>query len=193
MNLNPTFRNSAGAVIPAAPAFSFSEIRNAEKTDITFYSTMQTTSSRLASLDILRGLTLFLLVFFQPVLWALLSPVDADWSRAVLYHFDHEVWEGFRFWDLVMPLFLFMSGASMPFSFGKMLREGGKMAVVRKVIRRFFILFLLGMVVQGNLLGFDLAHIYIYTNTLQAIAAGYLLTALVMLFSLGFFPPSPLA
>lgn len=143
---------------------------------------MQTTSSRLASLDILRGLTLFLLVFFQPVLWALLSPVDADWSRAVLHHFDHEVWEGFRFWDLVMPLFLFMSGASMPFSFGKMLREGGKMAVVRKVIRRFFILFLLGMVVQGNLLGLDLAHIYIYTNTLQAIAAGYLLTALVMLF-----------
>lgn len=69
---------------------------------------MQTTSSRLASLDILRGLTLFLLVFFQPVLWALLSPVDADWSRAVLHHFDHEVWEGFRFWDLVMPLFLFM-------------------------------------------------------------------------------------
>ena len=182
MNLNLTFRNSAGAVIPAAPAFSFSEIRNAEKTDISFSSTMQTTSSRLASLDILRGLTLFLLVFFQPVLWALLSPVDADWSRAVLHHFDHEVWEGFRFWDLVMPLFLFMSGASMPFSFGKMLREGGKMAVVRKVIRRFFILFLLGMVVQGNLLGLDLAHIYIYTNTLQAIAAGYLLTALVMLF-----------
>ena len=97
MNLKSTFRNSAGAVIPAAPAFSFSEIRNAEKTDITFSSTMQTTSSRLASLDILRGLTLFLLVFFQPVLWALLSPVDADWSRAVLHHFDHEVWEGFRF------------------------------------------------------------------------------------------------
>ena len=62
----------------------------------------------MASLDILRGLTLFLLVFFQPVLWALLSPIDTDWSRAVLHHFDHEVWEGFRIWDLVMPLFLFM-------------------------------------------------------------------------------------
>ena len=34
---------------------------------------------------------------------------------------------------------------------------------------------------QGNLLGLDPHNIYIYTNTLQAIAAGYLITAMIVL------------
>ena len=74
---------------------------------------------RLASLDILRGFDLFLLVFFQPVFVALARQLNLPFLDEVLYQFDHEVWEGFRFWDLVMPLFLFMTGASMPFSLSK--------------------------------------------------------------------------
>ena len=72
-------------------------------------------TSRLASLDILRGFDLFLLVFFQPVFAALARQLNLPFLNDILYQFDHEVWEGFRFWDLVMPLFLFMTGASMPF------------------------------------------------------------------------------
>ena len=75
--------------------------------------------TRLASLDILRGFDLFLLVFFQPVFVALARQLNLPFLDEVLYQFDHEVWEGFRFWDLVMPLFLFMTGASMPFSLSK--------------------------------------------------------------------------
>lgn len=70
------------------------------------------TSSRLDSLDMLRGLDLFLLVFFQPVLMSFGQQTDFPWMTPVLYQFDHEVWVGFRFWDLVMPLFLFMTGVS---------------------------------------------------------------------------------
>lgn len=138
-------------------------------------------SERLSSLDILRGFDLFLLVFFQPVLVALGSRLDLPWLNTVLYQFDHEVWTGFRFWDLVMPLFLFMAGASMPFSFAKYAGGAGRRAAFRKVARRFLLLFLLGMVVQGNLLGLDPAHIYFYTNTLQAIASGYLIAAVLLL------------
>ena len=76
-------------------------------------------STRLASLDILRGFDLFLLVFFQPVLGALARQMNMPFLDSIIYQFDHEVWEGFRFWDLVMPLFLFMTGASMPFSLSK--------------------------------------------------------------------------
>lgn len=76
-------------------------------------------SIRLASLDILRGFDLFLLVFFQPVFVALARQMNMSFLDSILYQFDHEVWEGFRFWDLVMPLFLFMTGASMPFSLSK--------------------------------------------------------------------------
>lgn len=138
---------------------------------------------RLESLDILRGLDLFLLVFLQPVVIAVANVRCPGWAEPLLHQLDHEVWEGFRCWDLVMPLFLFMTGAAMPFSFAKY-REGDG-AVPRslyvKIFRRFLILFLLGMVVQGNILGFDWNHIYFYTNTLQAIASGYLIAALITL------------
>lgn len=138
-------------------------------------------STRLVSLDVLRGFDLFLLVFFQPVLVALGQQADFTWISPVLYHFDHEIWAGFRFWDLVMPLFLFMTGTSMPFSFAKYRDTSDRNAVYRKIIRRFLLLFLFGMVVQGNLLGLDWKHIYLYNNTLQAIAAGYLIAALLLL------------
>lgn len=141
----------------------------------------QPVGQRLASLDILRGFDLFLLVFLQPVLVSLGACVDSSVMNAVLYQFDHEVWEGFRFWDLVMPLFLFMTGVSMPFSFSKYEREENRWFIYKKVLRRFVILFLLGMVVQGNLLGLDFKYIRLYSNTLQAIAAGYLIAALIQL------------
>lgn len=55
---------------------------------------LSTTPPRLASLDILRGFDLFLLVFFQPVLWALAHQLNAPWLNSILSQFDHEVWEG---------------------------------------------------------------------------------------------------
>ncbi|WP_455674690.1 acyltransferase family protein [Phocaeicola sp.] len=143
-------------------------------------STLQP-STRLASLDILRGFDLFLLVFFQPVLIALGQQLNLPWLNSILYQFDHEVWVGFRFWDLVMPLFLFMTGASMPFSFSKYKNNPDKKAIYRKIIKRFLLLFIFGMIVQGNLLGLDPGSIYIYTNTLQAIATGYLIAAILLL------------
>lgn len=138
-------------------------------------------SGRLASLDILRGFDLFLLVFFQPVFVALGTRLNLPWFNGILYQFDHEVWVGFRFWDLVMPLFLFMTGASMPFSFAKFRENPDKWAVYRKIFRRFVLLFIFGMIVQGNLLGLDPKCLYLYSNTLQAIATGYLISALILL------------
>lgn len=142
----------------------------------------QPVGQRLASLDILRGFDLFLLVFLQPVLVSLGACVDSSVMNAVLYQFDHEVWEGFRFWDLVMPLFLFMTGASMPFSLSKYVgMSGSYWPVYRRILRRVFLLFIFGMIVQGNLLGLDSSHIYLYSNTLQSIAVGYLIAAVIQL------------
>lgn len=142
---------------------------------------LSTMSGRLASLDILRGFDLFLLVFFQPVFVVLGQRLNLPWLNQILYQFDHEIWIGFRFWDLVMPLFLFMTGASMPFSFSKYKNCPNKWSIYRKVLKRFILLFIFGMIVQGNLLGFDLRHIYLYSNTLQAIATGYMIAAVVQL------------
>ena len=47
-----------------------------------------------------------------------------------------------------------------------------------KTLRRVLVLWILGMVAQGNLLDFDLSKLYLFSNTLQAIAVGYLVASL---------------
>ena len=69
----------------------------------------------------------------------------------------------------------------MPFSFSKFKRQSGQRTVYRKIIKRFILLFIFGMIVQGNLLGLDPKHLYLYSNTLQAIATGYLIAAIIQL------------
>ncbi|MEG1564039.1 MAG: DUF5009 domain-containing protein [Bacteroides sp.] len=138
-------------------------------------------SGRLASLDILRGFDLFLLVFFQPVFVALGSRLNLPFLNDILFQFDHEEWIGFRLWDMIMPLFLFMAGAAMPFSFSNYQREKNKRPIYRRIMKRVVLLFILGMVVQGNLLGLNPKYIYFYTNTLQAIAVGYFIAAVIQL------------
>jgi len=138
-------------------------------------------TQRLQSLDILRGFDLFMLVAFEPVLNSLLRTMNVPVGPSILYHFSHEQWIGFRAWDLVMPLFLFMSGVSMPFSFSKYRLMPDKSAVYKRIIKRVLLLWILGAIVQGNLLALDLHTLRLYSNTLQAIAAGYLITAIIFL------------
>ncbi|HMM18473.1 DUF5009 domain-containing protein [Petrimonas sp.] len=139
-------------------------------------------SNRLASLDILRGFDLFMLVFFQPVFVAFARHwKDVPVFSFLLHQFEHVKWEGFSAWDLVMPLFLFMVGAAMPFSFEKYRTNPDKRAIYKKITKRFVILFILGAVVQGDLLSLDPMQIRIYTNTLQAIAVGYVISAVLLL------------
>ncbi|MBQ6534828.1 MAG: DUF5009 domain-containing protein [Opitutales bacterium] len=131
---------------------------------------------RVESLDILRGLDIFILVCFGPALhWlakntGLIPPLVGG-------QFDHSQWTGITFWDLIMPLFLFMAGVSMPFSLAKYSGPG----VWRRVSKRVALLFFFGMLVQGNLLKFDWNAIKFYSNTLQAIGVGYLIAAIFML------------
>lgn len=140
-------------------------------------------NGRLLSLDVLRGLDLMLLVGLQPVLRHFLLELDNPLlNDTLLYQLDHAQWEGLRAWDLVMPLFLFMSGVTMPYSLPKYKDNNGNLKVWSRVLRRFLLLFALGMIVQGNILSLDLDRIYIYSNTLQAIAVGYLLTVPMVLY-----------
>ena len=138
---------------------------------------------RLLSLDVLRGLDLFLLVALQPVLRAALLELDCETlNGTLLYQLDHAEWEGMRVWDIVMPLFLFMSGVTMPYSLPKYKTRNGNIKVWSRVAKRFALLFMLGIVVQGNILSLDPGRVYLYSNTLQAIAVGYLLTVPMVLY-----------
>ena len=136
---------------------------------------------RLGSLDVLRGFDLFCLVFFQPVISSLGWAMNTPWMNSVTSPFEHVPWEGFAFWDIIMPLFMFMAGASMPFAFAKFMLNGGKTQLYKRILKRVLILFILGMICQGNLLGLDPTRIFFYSNTLQAIAIGYLISAILLM------------
>ena len=135
---------------------------------------------RLKSLDILRGLDLWLLLMVGPLFHKLFSivPPQGELGQWFQFQFSHVAWEGFAMWDIVMPLFMFMSGVTIPFS---MERYKGRAdtGFYLKLLKRFCLLFFLGWIVQGNLLSFDLASFHPFSNTLQAIAVGYLVSALL--------------
>lgn len=133
---------------------------------------------RLASLDALRGFDLFVLVAIGPLVMALTDAVQSEKLTPLRDAFTHVSWEGFAFWDLVMPLFVFMAGASIPFALSAYVGGAKRGVFWARLLKRVALLWLLGMVVQGNLLGLDPSRLYLYTNTLQAIASGYLIAAL---------------
>lgn len=136
---------------------------------------------RLLSLDILRGFDLFMLVVFCPILLGL--KIDAEWYRALIVQFNHVSWEGFHAWDLVMPLFMFMSGVTIPFAMARYRdKTAPRSQFFGRLLKRFVLLWILGMVVQGNLLSLSPSHFKFYSNTLQAIAMGYLFSALFFVY-----------
>ena len=95
------------------------------------------TNKRLASLDILRGLDLFLLLAAGPVLHAFLNANPSPAWDGVRHQLSHVSWEGFVLWDIIMPLFMFMSGATIPFSMAKYqdFRPGKEFYL--KLVKRF--------------------------------------------------------
>jgi predicted acyltransferase len=139
-----------------------------------------TVKKRLASLDILRGLDLWLLLMIGPLLHKMISCGYFEGCTGLRHHLSHVSWEGFALWDIIMPLFMFMSGITIPFSMSAY-RNGVKpeKEFYLKLLKRFCLLFFLGWIVQGNLLALDLKLFHPFANTLQAIAVGYVAAALM--------------
>jgi predicted acyltransferase len=139
-------------------------------------------ADRLTSVDALRGFDMFWIIGGGEIVRGLFKALSLPVSNPLRHQFEHAEWIGFTAWDLIMPLFLFIVGTSIPLSFAKRLERGDtKRQIYLHVVRRIVILFVLGMVAQGNLLAFDLSKLHIYCNTLQAIACGYLIASIAVL------------
>jgi predicted acyltransferase len=131
-------------------------------------------SERLMSIDALRGFDMLMIIFADRFFFALDEGAHSPLTGFMATQFDHPAWFGFHFYDIIMPLFLFIVGAVIPFSMGKRLREAPtKASLYPHLFRRFVLLFILGWIVQGNILAFDSNKFQIFSNTLQAIAVGY--------------------
>jgi predicted acyltransferase len=138
--------------------------------------------SRLLSLDVLRGFAMFWLIGGREWMIAAAGIVSLPFMDAVETQLTHPRWEGFVFWDFIMPLFLFLVGVSMPLAMENRLARGEKLkSIYARILRRCAVLWILGMVAQGSLLKYEFEQLEFFSNALQAIAVGYLVASIALL------------
>lgn len=138
---------------------------------------------RVVSVDALRGFDMFWIMGGDMAFKGLDNIFHNRISACLKIQMDHVEWFGFHFYDIIMPLFLFLVGFSMVYSYRKRLANAeSDKRLWKHTIIRIGILWILGMVIQGNLLSYDVNKIHFYTNTLQAIAAGYLIATIFVLY-----------
>ncbi|MBL7697412.1 MAG: DUF5009 domain-containing protein [Chitinophagaceae bacterium] len=141
------------------------------------------TDQRVRSIDALRGFDMFWIMGGHPIFLGLDNVFHNRFTAFIKQQFDHVEWLGFNFWDIIMPLFLFLAGVSMVFSLKKRLTgENARKKIWIHTIKRVVILWILGWMVQGKLLTYDIDKLELYSNTLQAIASGYLVATLFTLY-----------
>jgi predicted acyltransferase len=95
---------------------------------------------------------------------------------------EHVRWEGFHFYDLIFPLFLFIMGVSIPYALISKLEKGmPRTAIYKKIFTRFAILFIFGLIYNQPWVT-DWAHPRV-GSVLGQIAFGYLFASLIVLHS----------
>src|SRR6266487_4284252 len=102
-------------------------------------------STRLMSLDALRGFDMFWIIGAEELFHALYKMSDRGIIRTLAEQLTHEDWEGFRFYDLIFPLFVFIVGVSLVFSLSKTIAQAGRTEAVKRVFRRGILLFIIGL------------------------------------------------
>jgi predicted acyltransferase len=107
-------------------------------------------SQRLMSLDALRGFDMFWIIGADSLVYALNRMSQTEPTKFLAYQLDHAEWEGFRFYDLIFPLFIFMVGASVVFSLSRTVAQHGRSVALKRVLWRSAILFAVGLFYSGG-------------------------------------------
>lgn len=94
---------------------------------------------RIESIDVLRGLTILLMIFVNDV-------AGVDGAPSWMRHFSPSDGDGMTFVDVVFPAFLFIVGMSIPFAIGGRLERGESLGSVwRHIAVRTVSLLVIGM------------------------------------------------
>lgn len=128
--------------------------------------------SRLVSLDVFRGFTMFWLLGGKNFLVALATLGALDVVRV---QFTHSDWEGLRYYDLIWPSFMLMVGMAIPFSFAQRALTQTRGQMMRDVWKRAIVLFLLGSLRESLSKGEPV--LIELSSALQPIALAYLVTS----------------
>ena len=106
-------------------------------------------SKRLFSLDVFRGLTMFLLIAEAAGFHHnFVELTEGTVFSGLAVQLEHHPWNGLRFWDLIQPFFMFIVGVAMPFSLRKRLASGERSDVTKHIVRRCLLLFAFGVLLH---------------------------------------------
>jgi predicted acyltransferase len=103
-------------------------------------------SDRIASVDLFRGFTMFLLIGESTRLYEHFSEAkDSAFFQFLGTQFSHHAWHGLHFWDLIQPFFMFIVGVSIPFAVAARKRKGDSdQQILRHAIKRSLLLLFFG-------------------------------------------------
>ncbi|NOX65811.1 MAG: DUF5009 domain-containing protein [Chlorobi bacterium] len=134
---------------------------------------------RILSVDVLRGFDMFWLIGGTGLALAVVKLFGQGVQDILLPQFDHAKWIGFTFYDLIFPLFEFVMGMSVVFSLSRILKQEGKKAAYKRLLRRFILLFLFGIIYYGGIShGWGDVRIF---GVLQRLAVTYLFTGMLFI------------
>lgn len=133
---------------------------------------------RLYSLDALRGFDMFWITGGGMLALAVSKATGAEWLGEQMHHVK---WEGFHFYDLIFPLFMFIAGVAIPLSVkSKLEKNVPRKKLFRKVFQRLVMLILLGILYNGTFKnGFENGRI---ASVLGQIGIGYFFAALIVIY-----------
>lgn len=139
-------------------------------------------SQRLASLDALRGFDMLWIMGGDELFheWAKISGNNG--IRLMSEQLDHAPWNGFTAYDLIFPLFLFIAGVATPYSVAHELAKGhSREQILLRVIRRGFLLVLLG-IIYNNGLAFNPLEKIRFASVLGRIGLAYMFANILYLY-----------
>jgi len=138
-------------------------------------------TDRLASLDALRGFDMFWIAGGEGIVHSLAELTGwgvAIWASTQL---RHVAWDGFVFYDMIFPLFLFIAGVAMPFSLTRRAEQGeDKKKLMLHVVRRGLILVVLGVIYNNGLFQMSFAETR-FPSVLGRIGLAYMFAGLIVL------------
>ena len=141
------------------------------------------TKERLQSLDTLRGFDMAMLVGLGGVIVALANLTGWSWMEGLATQVHRHVeWEGFRFYDMIFPLFMFISGVAIPYAINSKLEKGvARSQLLKKIFIRLLVLIAFGIMYHGTAgRGFTDAG---DVSVLSQIGFGYFFAALISIYS----------
>ena len=113
-------------------------------------SPVATESQRLVSLDALRGFDMFWILGADSLVYALHELSPSAVTTFLAEQLDHAEWQGFHFYDLIFPLFVYMMGVSTVYSLTNIIAREGRAAALKRVVRRSILLFIVALIYSGG-------------------------------------------